>query len=1103
MDFPFDFSSPASSSGGDASSDEEVVRQNSDRASVEHDEVLALLLGGDCGGPRLVEEPAEGQEVSNHAIQQVVSPERPDNSNIDSQEANEATGGGIDLGFAVSTHEMTEEPVLIRHQGSLKRIPASSKNGEHSATSLWPMYAINVVNEDKESYPMIFDRQQYEFCYRLFAVLDTENESSLELECIRHFVDKYCPVTSRRDNAMSSVTLSSSSTGSTVDEIWNATASCDSTNHRILNGIERIGLEGWLVFCRLLALTQHLESQRRFASRHLQELFRHKHGAASKNSNEVLVVVDNPPPGPPEPISIEVLTRVERERSGDTNEQILNDWPYNPLPSPELDLKCITRGDPVEASVRVEPFASQREDFILRYHAQENGKTLKTVVVRRSYLDFQWLDDVMNQGKRPGQGQLCGYILPPLSSKNIVPAGQATHYRPEGYNHQHNQDFSERALSTAQKGINLISSMAKSLSGYMSSDTNPISFSTSRPSVLSERTADEPTSPAWSGTELTAQRIERYLNYLLANASLSKSFALHAMLSCSHSGLESAKLILADIDKQRNLKQKAPCCTDNSATAIFSALVSRTLGSHREDTPWLRAAAQVALRLEFHNVLETTGYETTSTKIQHASLPRFGSTRPSGSWDENDVQHSKESKAGDSPSFECGVVNIRSELGEKSRDDGFDLLPSPGPSEIHRVLSAGGTGSSDKTDSIKRYAYEAIDDDPTSNIENARVGSLRIDQDIDKLRTIVKSIDRTLSKLHTSAARIQAAQKSRGALLLNMLKDVSSLGDGDVLNQRSLVEGVASLQRTVTEAERANSEMAEDLLWQSALANSAIGATTEVRDAVRVSYVASRAKSAAFAAAEKAKKTYESCASTSRESAQRKQQDASATQMQAIHATVLDFEANAAKRRGAIALAKDMKNWNAHRKLDLLNSCVKVAVEQREACRKSAEDWDLLRGGLVDAPDLGIVESNETKLWSTSNDAVQRPLHSPFEDEINDIESIQSLNNPPSVPSSTRTSVEHPIAVTGSMSQGSEMSENEVYCFPSTSCLPNEVNEDYLAVRHLDSSDDSNSVATDATSRLNEVSSGEPMSTSMQSLIDGLMNWGEEQKSTHQLELFE
>lgn len=1093
----FDFSSPA----GDASSDEGVVRQNSSRAWDEHDEVLDLLLGGDCGGPRLVEEPVEGQEVSNQVIQQVglVSSERPDSKIRELTDSQEATGGDIVLGFAVSTNAMTLESVIIRHQGSLKRIPASSRNGEHVATSRWPMYTINVMN-GKESYPMIFDRQQYEFCYRLFAVLDTENDSSLELECIRHFVDKYCPVTSRRDNAVSSVT-------STVDEIWSATLSCDAGgNHHITNGIERIGLEGWLVFCRLLALTQHLESQRRFASRHLQELFRHKHGVASKNSNEVLVVVDNPPPGPPEPITIEVLTRVERERSGETNEQILNDWPYNPLPGPELDLKCIARGKPIEASVRVEPFASQREDFILRYHVHESGK--KTVV-RRSYLDFQWLDDVMNQGKRPGQGQICGYILPPLSSKNIIPAAKSTQYSPEGYNRQHNQDIGERALSAAQKGINLISSMAKSLSGYMSAETNPVSFSTSQPFVLSDRTADGPTPPAWSGTALTAQRIERYLNYLLANASLSKSFALHAMLSCSHSGLESAKLILADIDKQRKLKQKAPCCTENSATAIFSALVSRTLGSHREDTPWLRAAAQVALRLEFHNVLETTGYEAASSKVQHASLPRFGSTRPSGSWDESDLQHSNDSKAGDSPdsaSFESGVVNIRSELGEETRDDGFDLLPSPGPSEIHRVLGAGGTDSSAKADSIKRYAYEASRDDLASHIdENARVGSLRIEQDVDKLRIIVKSIDRTLGKLHTSSARIQAAQKSRGALLLNMLKDVSSLGDGDVLNQRSLVKGVASLQRTVSEAERANCEMTEDLLWQSALANSAISATTEVRDAVRVSFVASRAKSAAFAAAEKAKKTYESCESTSRESAQRKQQEASATQMQAIHATVLDFEANAAKRRSAIALAKDMKNWNAHRKLDLLNSCVKVATEQREACRKSAADWDLLQNGLVDAPDLGIVESNEIKLWSTSNDGVQRPFHSPFDDENNAGESAQSLHNLPSVRSPlVTTSIENPIdAITGSMSLGSETSESEVYCFPNTSCLPNEVNENYLAVRHLNSSDDSNSVATDGTSHLNEVSSGELMSTSMQSLIDGLMNWGEEQKNAHQLELFE
>ena len=251
MDFPFDFSD---ADGGDAS-DEEVVRQNSNSlAADEHDEVLALLFGGDCGGrPTRVEKQVEGQEVSNQVIQQAaVSPDRPDSNRRGMNESQEDTGRCLtpDLAVSTNTPAMTEESVNIRHQGSLKRIPASSRNGEHSSTSRWPMYAINVVNEEKESYPMIFDRQQYEFCYRLFAVLDTENASSLELECIRHFVDKYCPVTSRRDDAMSSVNSSPTSKRATFDEIWNATISCEAGNHHILNGVNRIGLEGWLVFCR-------------------------------------------------------------------------------------------------------------------------------------------------------------------------------------------------------------------------------------------------------------------------------------------------------------------------------------------------------------------------------------------------------------------------------------------------------------------------------------------------------------------------------------------------------------------------------------------------------------------------------------------------------------------------------------------------------------------------------------------------------------------------------------------------------------------------------------------------------------------------------------
>eukprot|EP00985_Skeletonema_marinoi_P027577 scaffold22893_cov73-Skeletonema_marinoi.AAC.1 len=77
----------------------------------------------------------------------------------------------------------------------------------------------------------------------------------------------------------------------------------------------------------------------------------------------------------------------------------------------------------------------------------------------------------------------------------------------------------------------------------------------------------------------------------------------------------------------------------SSASTIYNALVRKRSSSFAvfhddDDTPWLRAAAQVAMALQFHGILETTGYESTSAKIQHASLPKFNNAK--NSWDEED-----------------------------------------------------------------------------------------------------------------------------------------------------------------------------------------------------------------------------------------------------------------------------------------------------------------------------------------------------------------------------------------------------------------------------------------------------------------------------------
>lgn len=799
---------------------------------------------------------------------------------------------------------------FIPHRGSLRRIlnpssfhaqnsasptysSASTPKQSQSTSTPWPMYAVNVAAETspvehrhnnmnppnecnsdqlQQCYQIIFDRQQYEFCTRLFALLDTESQSCVGPDCIREFVCLHCPVVRRRDDAIYALIRGGEimedthgaeirggvSSSPTFDEIWERTVNSDprymSADITPDPGTQQIGIEGWMVFCRLLALAHHQESQRRFASRHLQQMMRHKHGAGSSsgrvNPNEVVVVVDNPPPGPPLVVSIRSLVNVEKERALTNSEVCIDGWPFCPLPPIELDFDhCLvssfntTMKSPrmhicQRGAVSVEPFSSSREgDFILRFQSNTGA----TMVVRRSYSDFDWLHHVLMLHKRPGQGHLCGRILPPFpSSRGIYHHKHIVGPRSSGAITRHSKDLSGRAIEAAKSGMGMISSMAKSVwSEYVTGSPSSSPKSTSSkaksgatiPSARRSCLANESDVPT-----ILAHRIERYLNYLVENDALSYSFTLKAILQASQSGLESAKQTLEDHARnkrrQRSNLASAPSSVNDphSAASIFTTLISKTPSSllrfsDNSDQPWLRSAARVAMALQFHGILETTGYESTSAKIQHASLPKFRS-RPGGSWDEEDANHSKrtESSESDSPksetNFEAGVINVESELAAEEDLGGYDMLPSPGPSDEHRVLNAGRTvkneeGSSSSEPNKSRYVYDMTSEQgAASKKKDSVLGPIRVENDVDKLRGIIRSINHTLGKLHRSSAVIRSAQKERNFILLDLLRDVDTWGEGggEIISQRALVNGVASLETCATAIEKSNTALTDGKL---------------------------------------------------------------------------------------------------------------------------------------------------------------------------------------------------------------------------------------------------------------------------------------------------
>ena len=235
------------------------------------------------------------------------------------------------------------------------------------------------------------------------------------------------------------------------------------------------------------------------------------------------------------------------------------------------------------------------------------------------------------------------------------------------------------------------------------------------------------------------------------------------------------------------------------------------------------------MALQFHGILETTGHETSSAKMQHASLPKFCNLSM-GIWDEEESGNTKQSNNHHKPEhvgsmqgnlsknvtcFEAGVIRIESELGGAEDFSGYDLLPPPGPSEEHHVLNA--LTSSSLSDGYSTFYSKKIiqpsgtgfvygitsEEDGSITKRNgvdemadATLGSIKVDSDINKLREILRSMNHTLGKLHRASMIIQTAQHSRNKIQLDLLRDIDSWGDsrGEVISQRALVSGVAALE---------------------------------------------------------------------------------------------------------------------------------------------------------------------------------------------------------------------------------------------------------------------------------------------------------------------
>ena len=137
-------------------------------------------------------------------------------------------------------------------------------------------------------------------------------------------------------------------------------------------------------------------------------------------------------------------------------------------------------------------------------------------------------------------------------------------------------------------------------------------------------------------------------------------------------------------------------------------------------------------------------------------------------------------------------------------------------------------------------------------------------------------------------------------------------------------------------------------MWSALLASSAYSASKDVCRAVEVAQTASRAKQTADTAVQNAiDAEKETCATDEEAEVLHKRVTSSKTQ--ALYAAVVHQKASSAKRRSVVSLANDIKYWNAHRKHELLKTCLDVVKEQRRSAEDNMNAWKHLKGGLLDS----------------------------------------------------------------------------------------------------------------------------------------------------------
>jgi hypothetical protein len=280
-------------------------------------------------------------------------------------------------------------------------------------------------------------------------------------------------------------------------------------------------------------------------------------------------------------------------------------------------------------------------------------------------------------------------------------------------------------------------------------------------------------------------------------------------IQASGAGLDCAKKLLEQ-RKHQIAKEYNQSCLDAHETVTSSTLKVVPQPSHGKKgrESWVRSAAQAALSIRVHALLQATGHHSASVKLQHASLPFMASSKCRHDDDDELNRGSPPSGfrlANVGSEFESGVICVESELdvdewGDVEQVSGYDLLPSPLHPSERSALCAGKT-KHPSTVSIQDdcgFLYGEFEcsknPDDSSLSCPPTLGDVSVDGDIDKLRDIIYDLRNDLEKCLASFMVYDKALRRRMDLHLRTLTILDSWEGlrGLIISQKALLNSESS-----------------------------------------------------------------------------------------------------------------------------------------------------------------------------------------------------------------------------------------------------------------------------------------------------------------------